>query len=259
MQEINAILIIAYRDILKFLRDRPRILATFIFPIVFIGFLGASMQSNLGHAAGYNLLLFTFTGVLAQTLFQSSASGIISLVEDKQTDFSQELFVSPVSRYSIIIGKILGESIVALIQALGVLIFGLIIGIHIPLLKLIELFPFALIICFFGGAFGLLVLSNLNNQRAVNQVFPLIIFPQFFLSGVFAPIKNLPPLLLVLSRLAPMTYAVDLFRSVFYQGNAAFSKVVLFSVSFNLLVTAILFLIFVFIGTQRFIHNERNR
>ncbi len=259
MTEFNAILVIAYRDILKFLRDRPRILSTFIFPVVFIGFLGKSLQSNLGAQAGYDLLLFTFTGVLAQTLFQSSASGIISLIEDRQTDFSQELFVSPVSRYTIIIGKIFGESVVAFIQAAGVVIFGLIVGVNIPLVKLLELIPFALIICLFGGAFGLLVLSNLNNQRAVNQVFPLIILPQFFLSGVFAPIKNLPGYLWFLSRIAPMTYAVDLLRSVYYQGSSVFSKVVLHNVIIDLTITGLLFLLFLFVGTQRFISNERNR
>src|SRR3989338_3071756 len=110
MQTINAILTIAYRDITKLLRDRSRILASFIFPIIFIGVLGTSLQQNIGGGLGYNFLVFVFIGVLGQTLFQSTASGIISLVEDRQNDFSQEMFVSPISRYSIIIGKILAES-----------------------------------------------------------------------------------------------------------------------------------------------------
>src|SRR3990167_8342716 len=103
-KELEAIVAIAYRDVLKLLRDRPRIIASLIFPIVFIGALGGSLQSNWGSQTGYNLLVFVFTGVFGQTLFQSTASGIISLVEDRANDFSQEMFVAPVSRYSIIFG-----------------------------------------------------------------------------------------------------------------------------------------------------------
>ncbi len=111
MKELNAILTIAYRDLLKFLRDRTRIVSTFVLPLLLVGILGGSLESNLGQSAQYSLLTFTFVGVLAQTLFQSSASGVISLVEDRESDFSQEIFVSPISRYSIVFGKILGESL----------------------------------------------------------------------------------------------------------------------------------------------------
>ena len=88
MPTINAILTIAFRDISKLLRDKTRIMASFIFPIIFIGVLGTSLQQNLGQGLGYNFLTFVFIGVLAQTLFQSTAAGIISLVEDRQNDFS---------------------------------------------------------------------------------------------------------------------------------------------------------------------------
>src|SRR5437867_1584282 len=75
----NAIAAIAYRDFLKLLRDPARIVSTFIFPLVFIGILGGSLQANLGESIGFNLLVFTFTGVLAQTVYQSTALGMISL------------------------------------------------------------------------------------------------------------------------------------------------------------------------------------
>ena len=258
-QNLNAIATIAYRDFTKMLRDRGRVVATFIFPVIFIGVLGGSLQSNLAAQAGYNFLTFIFAGVLGQTLFQSTASGIISLIEDRENDFSQEIFVSPISRYSIIFGKILGESLVALAQLFGVIIFGLIIGVELSLLQIIQLIPFFVIVCLFGGAFGVFVLSNLKSQRSANQIFPFVMFPQFFLAGVFSPIKELPLPLLVASRLSPMTYAVDLLRSVYYAGSPVYDKVVLFSTSFNLLVIGIFFTLFIISGTYLFIRNERNR
>lgn len=259
MKELNAIFTLAQRDLLKFLRSRGRIISTFIFPFVFVGILGKSLEANIGGNIGYNFLVFTFTGVLGQTLFQSTATGIISLIEDRENDFSQEIFVSPISRYSIIVGKILGESLVAICQVVGVIVFGFIIGVPMTLMQLASLIPAAVIVCFFGGAFGVLVLSNLNSQRTANQIFPFLILPQFFLAGVFSPIKELPGYLFILSRIAPMTYAVDFIRSIFYLGKPEYSKVVLYNPVTDLLIIGVLFTVFIAIGTVVFTRNERNR
>jgi ABC-2 type transport system permease protein len=110
-----------------------------------------------------------------------------------------------------------------------------------------------------GGAFGVLVMSQLNNQRAANQIFPFLILPQFFLAGVFSPIKNLPPVLFFLSRIAPMTYAVDFIRGVYYWGKPEYSKVVLFNPLIDFGVIAVLSVIMITAGTYFFINNERNR
>ncbi|MBI2593214.1 ABC transporter permease [Candidatus Daviesbacteria bacterium] len=263
MFEINAILTIALRDFTKLLRDRLRLVVSFIFPIIFIGALGTSLQANIGRFIHFNFLTFTFTGVLAQTLFQSTASGIISLIQDRETDFSQEMFVSPISRYSIIVGKILGESMVSLIQALGVLLFGLFLSLFysldITLVQLIFSIPAIITACLLGGAFGILIMAALGNQRSANQLFPFVIFPQFFLAGVFNPIRELPLPLLVASRLAPMTYAVDFFRGLYYSGHKDYDQVVLYHPLFDLTIIVIMFVLMISIGTYLFVSNERNR
>lgn len=259
MHNLNAIITIAFRDIIKLFRDRTRILASFIFPTIFIGVLGTSLQQNLGSTLQYNYLTFVFIGVLGQTLFQSTASGIISLVEDRQNDFAQEMFIAPISRYSILIGKILGEAMVALVQIIGVLLFAFIIRIPLNLTDLLQLFPLFLPVALFGGAFGVMVMAGLNDQRSANQIFPFIIFPQFFLAGVFNPIQNLPLPLLIASRLSPMTYAVDLLRSVYYWGTPEYSQVVLFNPIINMLAITISGIVFLTIGTHLFVKNERNK
>lgn len=259
MKELNAIFTIAARDVTKFLRDRTRILATFLFPLIFIGVLGGSFQSNLGDSLPFNYMTFIFTGILAQTLFQSASSGIISLIEDKENDFSQEIFVAPVSRYTIVFGKIVGESLVALLQAFGIIAFSLLLGVELSVMQILILLPISLIICFFGGSFGVLVMSQLGNQRAANQIFPFLIFPQFFLSGAFAPIKELPWYLFILSRISPMTYAVDFLRSIFYAGSKEASEVVLYPFWVNAVIIAIFFCAFLTIGTYFFVKNERNK
>ena len=259
MREINAITTIALRDVTKLARDKTRIIASLIFPVIFIGVLGTSLQQNLGGNLGYNFLTFIFIGVLAQTLFQSTASGIISLVEDRQNDFAQEMFIAPISRYSILLGKILGETLVSLVQVIGVLVFAFIIKIPLNIGSLLSLLPFIFVVSLFGGAFGVFVMSFMNNQRAANQIFPFVLFPQFFLAGVFNPIKNLPFAILIASRISPMTYAVDLLRSVYYFGKPEYSKTVLFSPIIDLSVCLFVGLIFLVAGTIIFVKKERDR
>ena len=256
MGELSAVLTLAHRDLVKLLRDRTRIVADFSFPLIFIGILGPTLQAGFGDAAGINLLYFIFTGVLAQTVWQSSALGVISLLMDREQDFSQEIFVSPISRYSIIFGKILGESLVAMPQALAIVVFGVVLGVPFTAGQLAGLALATIVVALFGGAFGVLVLSRLENQRQANQIFPFVMLPQFFLAGVFNPIGNLPPVLDVLSKIAPMRYAIDLTRDVYYGPGAS---VAVFDLPTNLLVIAGEFVLFMLIGTAGFVRAERNR
>jgi ABC-2 type transport system permease protein len=259
MREASAVLAIAHRDLVKLLRDRTRLIADLAFPMIIIGVLGVSLQAGFGDQADFNFLTFVFTGVLAQTLWQSSALGVISLIEDRENDFSQEIFVSPISRYSIVLGKVLGESLVALPQGAAIIAFGWVLGIPLSAAVLLALVPVLLVVTLFGGAFGLLVLSRLPNRRAATQIFPFVMLPQFFLAGVFNPIGNLPPILDVASRLAPMRYAVDLLRNVYYSVHPDQGDVALASAGANLAIIGALFVAFIVVGTWLFVRAERNR
>jgi ABC-2 type transport system permease protein len=259
MRELNAIITIAFRDLTKLIRDRVRFVSNLVFPIIFIGVLGGSLQANLGEHVGFNFIVFIFTGVFAQNLFQSSSSGVLFLLDDRENDFSKEMFVAPVSPFSIIFGKILGESFVALSQGLGIVVFGMILGVPFTILQIVALIPVGLIACLYGGSFGLLVLSNLSSERTVRQVFPFLIFPQLFLAGVFTPLKDLPPLLDILSKIVPMTYAVDFTRGIYYWGQPEYSEVVVLNPALNLLIMGGMFTLFLCFGTYLFVRKEKNK
>ncbi len=256
MSELSGVLTLAHRDLIKLFRDRTRIIADFSFPLIFIGILGPMLQAGFGSVSGVNLLPYIFTGVIAQTVWQSSALGVVSLLADREQDFSQEIFVSPISRYSIIFGKILGESLVAMPQALAITVFGAILGVSFTLGQLGGLLLAVVAVALYGAAFGVLVLSRLDNQRQANQIFPFVMLPQFFLAGVFNPIGNLPLPLDILSKIAPMRYAVDLVRDIYYAGVP---HVAVADLPTNLSVIAIEFAIFLVIGTAGFVRAERNR
>src|SRR6266853_4267881 len=147
MRELNVVMALAGRDLLKFFRDPGRIVAASVFPFVTIFLLGGTLQLNLGRAAGFNFIGFTFTGFLGMTLFQSTAQGLTSLMDDRQNDFAQELFVSPVSRYSIVFGKILGETAVAIAQVMPMIVFAFILRVPLTPIHVALLVPVALLSC----------------------------------------------------------------------------------------------------------------
>ncbi len=259
MSEVTAVLAISHRDLLKFLRDPARMVSTFVFPLIFIGALGGSLQATFGRSSDVNLLEFTFTGVFAMTLFQTTAFGLISLIEDRENDLTQEIFVSPISRYSIVLGKILGETLVAFPQGLVIVVFAAILRIEVTPERMLALLPTGIAACLLGGSFGLVILANLSSQRAANQIFPFILLPQYFLAGVFNPIANLPWYLELLSRISPLRYAVDLARGAYYFGRPDYERVVLDAPVVDLAITAVLFCAFLGLGTVLFVRGERNR
>lgn len=255
MHNGGAVLAVAQRDVTKFLQDRPRIIGSFVLPFVIVVILGNSFN---GAGFDFHFLTFVTTGVFAQTLFQSSALGLVSLLDDRDNDFSQELFVAPVSRYAIVVGKISGEALVAMVQGVGILIVGIAIGARVPMSRIPAVVVVAVAICLLGGAFGLLILSTVKTRRFADQLFGFVFLPQFFLSGVFNPIGDFPWYLEILSRIAPMRYAVDLVRSVAYRG-AERDELVEDPFAVTLIVVAVMFVVFVAAGTALFVRNERNR
>jgi len=258
--ELWAVAAIAHRDFVKLLRDRLRLFSELAFPLVLVLLLGPALQSGFGAPGGLDLTSFVFTGVLAQTIWQSAVLGLVSLIADREEDFSQEIFVSPVSRYAIVAGKIIGEARVALPTGLGILIVGLLIG-AVPLSApvLLALIPVAFLVAIYGGAFGLLVLANISSQRTANQIFPFVLLPQFFLAGVFNPIHALPLPLAILSALSPLRYAVELTRNVVYGLQPGVRAPDLTPLPINAAVMAASFVAFLVLGTILFVRAERNR
>jgi ABC-2 type transport system permease protein len=257
--ELSAVAVIAHRDFVKLLRDRVRLISEFTFPLVLVLLLGPALQSGFGTPGGLDLTSFVWSGVLAQTLWQSATLGLVSLIADREEDFSQEIFVSPVSRYSIVAGKILGEALVALPTGVGIIVIGLLIGVPLSPLVLLALIPVLFVVAIYGGAFGLLVLANLKSQRQASQIFPFVLLPQFFLAGVFSPVHDLPLPLAILSALSPMRYAVELTRNVVYGLQPGVPAPETTALPVVAAVMGVSFLAFLVVGTALFVRSERNR
>ena len=136
---------------------------------------------------------------------------------------------------------------------------GYLAGVPIDIFQLIALLPILFLMCLFGGAFGILIMANFMDKRSIDQVFPFFIFPQFFLSGVFIPMKDVPEYLIILSRITPLFYAVDFIRGIYYLGKPEYSAVVVYNPLLNAIVMILMFLIFIILGTYIFVKSEKER
>ncbi|HSZ43707.1 MAG TPA: ABC transporter permease [Streptosporangiaceae bacterium] len=257
--EVSALLIIAQRDVIKLIRDRPRLAVNLAFPVLLIAGLGGLLQSTVGRVTGLSTITLAFTGVLAASLFQSSAAGMISIVEDRENDFSRELFIAPVSRLTLLAGKITGESAVAVGQGICIVAFALAFGVRMTGWQLLGLAGTGLTCCLLGAAFGLATIAALPNQRSAMQIFQFLIIPQYVLGGVLVPLAGAPRLLGALAWLMPMRYGVDLTRAAFYAGTSGYQKVVIGGPAVDLAVIAALTAALLAAGAALFSYRERVR
>jgi ABC-2 type transport system permease protein len=257
--ELSGLLVIAQRDVIKLVRDYPRLAVNLAFPVLLIGGLGTILQPTVGRVTGLSAVTLAFTGVLAASLFQSAAAGMISIVEDRENDFSRELFVTPVSRLTLVTGKVAGETLVALAQGACIVGFGVAFGVRMSAGQLAALLAPALACCLLGGAFGLATVATLPNQRSAMQIFQFLIIPQYVLGGVLVPLGRVPPYLNVVARAMPMRYVVELTRAAFYAGRPGYRQVVTGRPLTDAAVTAGLLLALMVTGAAVFGHRERTR
>ncbi len=184
---------------------------------------------------------------------------MISIVEDRENDFSRELFVTPVSRLTLVAGKVAGETLVAFCQGAAIVVFAVAFGVRMSPGQLAVLLPPCLACCLLGGAFGLATIALLPNQRSAMQIFQFLIIPQYVLGGVLVPLRGVSFYLDVLAHAMPMRYVVDLTRAAFYAGTPGYRQVVSGSPLLDAAVTGALFVILMIAGVAVFGYRERTR
>jgi ABC-2 type transport system permease protein len=258
-RDLNAVFAIAWREILRAVKSPLSIAFTVIFPILFIGILGGSISQNLSGALSYAYLPFMLIGMVANSMYQGTITGVTNLVEERDNDFTAELFVAPISRYAVLLGKVIGSGIAAMVSLVGIV--AMIVIMQIPmnpgdLMRVIALTP---ILALAGGALGVFLIGLTQEPRTVAVAVPLLIFPQMFLSGALIPVQASSGILGMLAKITPMTYSIDLARNIYYWGKPEYAAAVLHPPMVDLAITIGFFLVFTIVGTVLFVRADRNR
>jgi ABC-2 type transport system permease protein len=235
MNELNGILAIWYREFKVFLREKSRIVASIVNPILWLLIFGGGLGATVS-ISGINYQTFIFPGILIQAVLFSSIFFGVYIVWDRKIDFLKEVLVAPISRTSIFIGKIIGGATDSLIQSLILLIIGIIFGRLgiIPGLNFgIAAFFIALAVLLITTtsmvSVGLIIGSRMDSPEGFQLITSFLLFPIFFLSGALFPINRLPQWLAPLTLLDPLTYSVDALRRILL-GSSQFGLIFDFAI-----------------------------
>jgi ABC-2 type transport system permease protein len=198
-------------------------------------------------------------GMVANTMYQGTITGVTNLVEERENDITAELFVAPISRYAVLVGKLIGSGIAASVALVGII--AMIFVMQIPMdpgdfLRVVAITP---ILGLAGGALGVFIIGITQDSKTVAIAVPLLIFPQTFLSGALIPVAASSGILGILAKIIPMTYSIDLARNIFYAGKPEYAAAVLHPFALDLAVTLGYVLVFIVVGTFLFVRADRNR
>ncbi len=212
--------VVAYREILRFVSERSRILSSFAMPLLFLVIFGAGFTNVIGTLApGVNFIQFMYPGIIAMTVLTSSLFAGISVVWDREFGFLKEILVAPIGRTGIVLGKAIGATLVALLQALIMLALAPVLGVSLSPSLVAGLVPLVVVIALGLSGLGILIASFMTSQQGFQVLIQILIFPLIFLAGVFFPVNAVPLWMEVISKINPLTYGVDAIRQLFLGSN----------------------------------------
>jgi len=218
----RSIWVIAYRELLRFIQDRPRMFSSFSMPILFLVIFGAGFGKLIGQMMpGVNYIQFMYPGILSMTVVMTSVMSGVSIVWDREFGFLKEVLVSPLNRSGVLVGKAVGAAGIAVMQGVIMLVIAPFVGVSLSWEIVLSLIPLLLILSSCLSGLGLLIGARMRSQQGFQLIMQLVIFPMMFLSGIFFPLTGMATWLEVLSKINPVTYGIDAIRQVFLGSEVA--------------------------------------
>ncbi|MDO8124566.1 MAG: ABC transporter permease, partial [Candidatus Hermodarchaeota archaeon] len=127
----QAIYVVLLRELKRFWRAKPRLIASIAQSFFFLLILGFGIGGLFGGALGGSYLTYIAPGIIAMSLLFASVFSGVSVIFDRQFGFFKEMLVAPVSRTSIISGKIFGGALTASIQGFLILVISTLLGAYV--------------------------------------------------------------------------------------------------------------------------------
>jgi ABC-2 type transport system permease protein len=210
---------IFWREMKRYKKSRSGILIRLIQPAIWIIVMGNTFASTrpLIQSVGFGgtYIEFMAPGVIMLTAIFTSIFGGVNTLWDRRYGFMNKALVSPVSRSSIALGKMLAISVISTLQSSLILGMALALGVHIS--NLLVIFPILLTVTVFSLGFSgisVIVAATSKSQETFWGVINFLGMPLFMLSPALFPLELLPPWLAFVARLNPVTYAVLLIRQM---------------------------------------------
>jgi ABC-2 type transport system permease protein len=215
MNNLRGVYTIWYRDMIRFRKDRVRLIGAIFMPLLFLFVFGSGLGSQMGMLRpGINFSQFLFPGIIGMTVLMNSFMSGVSVVWDREFGFLKEVLVAPINRASVAVGKTLGAATVAIIQGAIILLFAPLIEVSLSPGTVALLLPSMFLLALAMGSFGVLLATRIRTIEAFQAIMPMLTFPMIFLSGVFFSVEDAPLWMSIASKINPATYGITIIRQI---------------------------------------------
>jgi ABC-2 type transport system permease protein len=235
------------REIIKFIRDRSRLVGALAQPLGFWLLLGLGFYSSFQmpgqNQQSISFLEYLYPGIIALILLFTSIFSTISVITDRQEGFLQSVLVAPVSRTAIVLGNLLGTTTLALGEALLFLLLAPLVGLSLTIAGVVLLIIAGGFLAVGFTALGFLFAWRRDTVRGFHAIMNLILFPLWILSGAFFPAAGAPQFVQWIMTINPVTYGMTAIRYALYWPSPPPEATVSIGVAFA--VTALFALIMV--------------
>jgi ABC-2 type transport system permease protein len=219
---------LCWREIVRFFRQRNRVIGSIGTPLVFWLLFGAGLSQSfrMGTGAeGPSFLQYFFPGSLLLLVLFTAIFSSISIIEDRREGFLQGVLVSPVPPWAMVLGKVLGGALVAVVQGLIFLLLALTLPIEVTPLAAVQLVALLLVAALGLTSLGYVFAWRLDSTQGFHAIMNLVLMPMWLLSGGFFPAPAWSAdggwsqqALHAAMRLNPLTYAVAGVRQLLSPG-----------------------------------------
>ena len=213
---------LCWRELIRFVRQRSRIIGALATPILFWIVIGAGMGRSFRSDApgGGNFIEYFFPGTLVMILLFTAIFSEISVIEDRREGFLQSVLVAPVSRMAIVLGKVLGGTVLATAQGVLFLLLAPLVGIKLDVATFFAALGMALVVSFALSGLGFCIAWRMSSTQGFHVIMNLFLIPMWFLSGAMFPAEGAHGVMRLLMSLNPLTYGVSGLRRALYLSSS---------------------------------------
>ena len=210
-----------WREMVRFYRQRSRVVGVIASPVLFWLVLGSGFGSSIrSGASGQNYLLYFFPGALIMIVLFTSIFTMMSVIEDRREGFLLSVLVAPVSRGVIVMGKVLGGTTLSALQGLVFLAFAPLVGIRLGWQQLLGIALVVFLVAFLLTALGFAIAWKLNSTQGFHAIINLVMIPLWLVSGALFPLSGASIWVRLLMRANPLTYGVEALRGLLFPATA---------------------------------------
>lgn len=206
-----------WREQVRFFRQRSRVFGALVQPLIFWALFGAGLQASFRPATGgreTSYVEYFFPGTVVLILLFTAIFSTISVIEDRREGFLQSVLVAPVSRATLVLGKVLGGTTLALVQGTLLLVLAPAVGISVGLPRLLDAVAIQFVIALALTSLSFCIAWRMDSTQGFHAIMTVFLMPMWLLSGAFFPAHGAPAWLAWVMRLNPLTYGTAALRRV---------------------------------------------